>query len=97
MENLIEKLNRLSDKAKFVEELTWDTQKKYPEATLENVVLSKIYYEASCVKRGLAGIIEQLKQEAADEEQAVIEIAQESHDREQQALADLEPADDLPF
>ena len=94
MENLIEKLNRLSNQSKFVEELAWDTQKKYPDATMENVVLSKIYCEASYIKKGLTDLIEQLKQEAADEEQAVADFAQEMHEKENAAL---EPADDLPF
>lgn len=94
MENLIEKLSRLSNQAKFVAELTWDTQKKYPDTTVENVVLSKIYCEVSYLKDDISKIVEQLKQEAADEEQAVVEFAQELHEKENAAL---EPDDDMPF
>ena len=94
MENLIEKLNRLTRQAEFIEKLAWDTQAKYDDATVENVVISKLYCEASYIRKSLTDIVEQLKQEAAAEEQTVSELAQELHDRETFAL---EPEDELPF
>lgn len=93
MENLIEKLNRLANQSNFIEELAWDTQKKYPDATMENVVFSKIYCEASYIKKGLNDIVEQLKKEAADEEQAVADFAQELQEKENDCL----DPDELPF
>ena len=97
MENLIEKLNRLTRQAEFIEKLAWDTQAKYDDATMENVVISKLYCEASYIKKRLADIVEQLKQEAANEEQAAAELAQELHDRESFETFTLEPEDELPF